>query len=143
VASNGLNVQGVASATGNITGGNVLTGGLISATGNITGAYLLGNGSQLTGISAGTPSSISSGTSDVSVVSANGDVTISANGTPNVAVFSTGSLTLQGAVATPKIIASNVAIASNVNAMLLGPLVFADGVGMTVPTTSTVYVYAS
>jgi hypothetical protein len=38
------------STTGNITGGNLLTGGLISATGNVTGNYILGNGSQLTGI---------------------------------------------------------------------------------------------
>jgi hypothetical protein len=38
----------------NITGGNVLTGGLISATGNITGNYFIGNGSQLTGITANT-----------------------------------------------------------------------------------------
>ena len=63
-------------ATGNVTGGNVLTGGLISATGNITGGnilfgsgivsgtgnitttanisggYILGNGSQLTGVNS-------------------------------------------------------------------------------------------
>ena len=52
VASNGLTSQGILSATGNVTGGNILTGGLISATGNITGNYHIGNGSQLTGISA-------------------------------------------------------------------------------------------
>ena len=38
--------------TGNITGGNILTGGLISATGNVTGNFFIGNGSQLTGITA-------------------------------------------------------------------------------------------
>ena len=38
--------------TGDTTSGNVLTGGFISATGNITGNYFIGNGSQLTGISA-------------------------------------------------------------------------------------------
>jgi hypothetical protein len=111
--------------------------GIVSATGNITGNYFIGNGSQLTGVVAAL---ISNGTSNVSVVSSGGDVTISANGTPNVAVFSTGSLTLQGPIATPKTIVSNVVIANNVNAMLLGPLVFADGVGMTVPTSSTIYV---
>jgi len=41
------------SATGNVIVGNVLTGGLISATGNVTGNYFIGNGSLLTGISAG------------------------------------------------------------------------------------------
>ena len=40
--------------TGNITGGNLTTGGVISATGNITGSFILGNGSQLTGITATT-----------------------------------------------------------------------------------------
>jgi len=39
------------SVTGNVTGGNILTGGVVSATGNITGNYFIGNGSQLTGIS--------------------------------------------------------------------------------------------
>jgi hypothetical protein len=40
------------SASGNITGGNILTGGLVSATGNVTGGYILGNGSQLTAVNA-------------------------------------------------------------------------------------------
>ena len=38
--------------TGNIVGGNVTTIGVVSATGNITGNYILGNGSQLTGLPA-------------------------------------------------------------------------------------------
>ena len=38
--------------TGNVTAGNILTGGLVSATGNITGNFILGNGSQLTGLPA-------------------------------------------------------------------------------------------
>jgi len=42
----------VLSVTGNTISGNLLTGGLISAGGNITGAYILGNGSQLTGLPA-------------------------------------------------------------------------------------------
>ena len=37
----------------NITGSNLLTGGLVSAAGNITGNYIIGNGSQLTGLPAG------------------------------------------------------------------------------------------
>jgi hypothetical protein len=51
VASNGLNVQGVSSASGNVTGGNVLTGGLISATANITGGNVLGTGVYKGGVS--------------------------------------------------------------------------------------------
>jgi hypothetical protein len=51
------------SATGNITGGNVIASGSlivgsfaptsVSASGNITGSFIIGNGSQLTGLPAG------------------------------------------------------------------------------------------
>jgi len=51
------------SATGNITGGNVIASGTliagtftptsVSASGNITGSFIIGNGSQLTGLPAG------------------------------------------------------------------------------------------
>jgi hypothetical protein len=44
--------SGNVSVGGNITGGNLLTGGLISATGNVSGNFFIGNGSQLTGITA-------------------------------------------------------------------------------------------
>jgi hypothetical protein len=37
-------------STSNVTGGNILTGGIVSAVGNIAGLYILGNGSQLTGV---------------------------------------------------------------------------------------------
>jgi hypothetical protein len=40
------------SSTGNVTGGNLRTAGAVSATGNVTGNYILGNGSQLTGLPA-------------------------------------------------------------------------------------------
>lgn len=63
------------STTGNVTGGNLLTGGLISATGNVTGNYILGNGSQLTGLPA------TYGNSNVvSLLSAFGSNTVSTTG---------------------------------------------------------------
>ena len=37
-------------ATGNVTGGNILTGGLISATGNVTAANFFGNGNTLSNV---------------------------------------------------------------------------------------------
>jgi hypothetical protein len=37
------------STTGNVTGGNILTGGVISSAGNITGNYILGNIANATG----------------------------------------------------------------------------------------------
>jgi hypothetical protein len=51
-------------------------------------------------------------------------------------------LTLQGAFGTPKTIVANIIVAGGINAMLIGPLVFGDGYNLTVPDSSTVYVYA-
>lgn len=52
VTGGNIVTSGIVTATGNITGGNLITVGQISATGNITGNYILGNGSQLTGINS-------------------------------------------------------------------------------------------
>ena len=49
----GGTISGDLVVTGNITGGNVVTVGIVSATGNVSGNYFIGNGSALTGISAG------------------------------------------------------------------------------------------
>jgi len=63
----------------------------IEASGNITGNYFIGDGSLLTGIDT-----IQNGTSNVRVVSADGDVTIGINGVGNIAVFSSSALELTG-----------------------------------------------
>ena len=87
----------------NITGGNVLTGGLVSATGNVTGNYINGNGFFLTGIITSV-ANINNGTSNVNIAAANANVTVSVNGTSNVAVFAstgeyiTGELSASGNV---------------------------------------------
>lgn len=88
-------------STGNVTGGNLLTGGLISAAGNITGNYFSGNGSQLTGITAanisGTVANATYATTAESAITA-GTVTTAAQ--PNItsvgtltSVTSTGNVT--------------------------------------------------
>jgi hypothetical protein len=86
------------SATANVQGGNVNTAGLITATGNIisaaniSGSFVLGNGSQLTGISAAVSvSKISNGTSEANIGASGGNANISIGGTANVAVFTTGT----------------------------------------------------
>jgi len=52
VTSGNVVTGGFVTATGNVAGGNINTGGLISATGNVTGNFFIGNGSQLTGVTA-------------------------------------------------------------------------------------------
>jgi hypothetical protein len=86
------------SATANVQAGNLRTTGLISATGNITsaaniaGTFFLGNGSQLTGISAAVSvSKISNGTSEANIGASGGNANISIGGTGNVVVFTTGT----------------------------------------------------
>ena len=84
-ASTGEYVTGVVSATGNITGGNILTAGVVSSTGNITGNYFIGNGSQLTGVTQLTQ--IVSGTTQLAVEIPSGNIQATINGTANVVVF--------------------------------------------------------
>ena len=53
IQAGNLLTGGQVSATGNITGGNILFGtGIVSGTGNISAGYFIGNGSQLTGVTA-------------------------------------------------------------------------------------------
>ena len=89
---------GAVSTTGNVSGGNILTSGLISAGGNITSAaniagnYILGNGSQLTGISAAvTVTKFVNGTSEGNAGSSGGNITFTVGGTSNVLVLSTST----------------------------------------------------
>ena len=95
ITGGNLRTSGSISSTGNITSGNVLTGGLVSAAGNITGAYILGNGSQLTGVDA---TQIINGTSNAKVVSSGGNIAVGIGGTSNVTVFATTGAFITGAV---------------------------------------------
>ena len=85
-------------ANGNITGGNIFTGGVVSATGNVIGNYFLGNIACATGYNSNT---IYNGTSNVLIATANGNITMSVDGTPNVVVvtsttFQTNNISTSG-----------------------------------------------
>ena len=85
----------------------------ITASGNITGNYILGNGSQLSGIITSV-SSLSNGTSNVAVTSSGGNVTVGVGGTPNVAVFSATGANIAGTFnATGNTALANVLIAAS------------------------------
>lgn len=114
IASANLNLLGNLSIAGNvnsalmvranITGTNVITGGTISAAGdistlgNVTGSYIIGNGSQLTGIVVSGGSSINNGNSNVRIGGVNANVTVGVNNVSNVAVFTTTGLSVAGNV---------------------------------------------
>jgi hypothetical protein len=118
------------------TGANIA--GTLNATGNVTGNYFIGNGSQLTGVAV---TSISNGTSNVAITTANANITMGINGDNNTVVISPGSIFVNGVFATPKNITSNVQMANNTNATVISPLTIADGYTMSVPDGSTVYIW--
>ena len=120
--------------------------GTVSSTGNIianSSSFFIGNGSQLTGIASGTANSIENGTSNITIPVANGSIQFAIGGSANTMTLDQGSLTMYGTFATPKHIASNVTVSPNVNAVLYGPLNVDEGVGITVPTSSTLYIIGS
>jgi hypothetical protein len=86
------------STTGNIiANANVLANGQISALGNVTGNYIFGNGALLTGVITSV-ANINNGTSNVTVVSSGGNITVGVNGSGNVVVFANTGAYVAGVV---------------------------------------------
>jgi len=138
--------SGTISTGGNVLGNNIIVSGTISAVGNITanvGSFFIGNGSQLTGVVVGPSNAVQNGNSNITIPVANGSILFAVGGEANTLVIDPGSLTMYGSFANPKVIAANIAISPNVNAVLYGPLNVDEGVGITVPTSSTLYIIGS
>jgi hypothetical protein len=94
------------SLSGNITGGNLRTGGLISAAGNVTGNYILGNIAFTSGLPS--TNTIQNGNSNVLVSSSAGNVSINVNGiSPIVVVTPVGMQVTGGLSATLSITGGN------------------------------------
>ena len=111
--------------------------GVVSATGNITGNYFVGNGSALTGIATGIPTQLANGTSNINIASANGNIEFAVGSSPDTMIVSPGELTVYGVYSNPKTISSNIAIAPNINSLLIGPVSIAAGINIYVPDSST------
>lgn len=96
VTGTGINVSGTLNTTGNANVGNLTigtgTGGSVTGANSITANYFIGNGALLTGIST-SPNSIFNGTSNVSIDTADGNVTVGVNGTANVFVVANTGVT--------------------------------------------------
>jgi hypothetical protein len=92
---------------------SAITGASVSVTGNITGNYILGNGSQLTGIDA---TSIQNGTSSVSVIASGGNVRANIAGATVTTTYASG-LAVTGLVsATGTVTGGNIVTAGLVSA---------------------------
>ena len=95
------------STTGNIiANANVLANGQISALGNVTGNYIFGNGALLTGVITSV-ANINNGTSNVTVVSSGGNITVGVNGSGNVVVFANTGAYVDGVVSASGNITAN------------------------------------
>ena len=132
-----VTVAGYLSATGNVTGGNLLTGGLISATGNITGNYFLGNVACASGIYA---SRIFNGTSEANIGTSGGNANISIGGVSNVIVFATtgeyvtGLLSVTGNITGGNVSATN---HTGTNVSITGTVTAASTVGGVITGSSS------
>jgi len=82
---------------GNTASGNLSTLGQVSAAGNVTGNYIFGNGALLTGVITSV-ANINNGTSNVTVVSSGGNITVSVGGTANVVQFANTGAFVTGVV---------------------------------------------
>jgi len=94
----------------------------VSATGNVTGNYILGNGAFLSGVITSV-ANINNGTSNVTVVSSGGNVTVGIGGTSNIAVFATTGEYVTGIISA----SGNIISAANITGgnVLTGGLVSA------------------
>jgi hypothetical protein len=135
VTGGNLATGGTASVTGTITGGNIDTGGTVSATGNITAgasSFFIGNGSQLTGVTASsvdannlTGTTLASSVVNSSLTSVGSLTNLSVVGTTQ-----SGNLQTAGLIsATGNVTGGNVLTAGNVSATgeITGGNVFTGG----------------
>ena len=95
VTTSGGNIAANIGATSNVlvlasTGAYV--DGVISATGNVTGNYILGNGACLTGVITSV-ANINNGNSNVRIDSSGGNVLANVGGTANVFTITTSGIT--------------------------------------------------
>ena len=123
VTGTGVNVAGILNATGalvigsasggNLTGANVISANTGNFSANVTASYFLGNGSQLTGISVSS-NSIFNGNSNVSIATANGDITMSAVGNANVVVVTGTGVNVAGTLNTTGTLTIGAATGGNI-----------------------------
>jgi hypothetical protein len=121
------NSSGNAVITANASSAVVNVTGALSATGNVTGNYLLGNGALLTGVITSV-ANINSGTSNVTVVSSGGNVTVGVGGTANVVQWATTGEYVTGVVsASGNITGGNLSVSTGT--VTLGSIVNANANG--------------
>ena len=100
VVNSNANVTVSSAGTANVltvSNTGAFVSGVVSATGNVFANYFIGNGACLTGVVTSL-ANINNGTSNVTVVSSGGNVTVGIDGNGNIAEFSTTGIRITGVV---------------------------------------------
>lgn len=109
-----------------------------NADGNITGNFFIGNGSQLTGISASVSFPLANGTSNINIPTASGNINFSIGGSANEVVFTSTGVNVAGTINATDVITGNGSGLSALNASNIstGTLAVGRG-GLGITTTPT------
>jgi len=102
-------------ASGAVTGGNLLTGGTVSASGNITSSgVFVGDGSGLTNVvgNIGSASQLTSGTTELNIPVANGNIVANVGGSTNLFQWSTLGFSAQGNVTSGNLVTAGATTAT-------------------------------
>jgi hypothetical protein len=119
-------------ASANINANNFVASSNILATGNVLGSYILGNGAFLTGIDT---TLISSGTSNVRVTTAGGNIAANVGGVANVFVITSTGVNVTGTLGiTSNITGGNLTTTGTAN---IGTLAVTGAAAITGNTTVT------
>jgi hypothetical protein len=114
VTAGNVATAGFVTATGNVTAGNVFTAGFVTATGNITSnAFFIGDGSLLTNVSANV-STVANGTSNISISTANGNITMAVSGAGNVVVVNPLGITVSADIGATGVVSATGNVTGNV-----------------------------
>jgi hypothetical protein len=109
-----------------------------NADGNITGNFFIGNGSQLTGISASVSFPLANGTSNINIPTSSGNINLSAAGAANVLIVTGTGVNVTGTFNATGVITGNGSGLTALNAgnISTGTLVVGRG-GLGITTTPT------
>jgi len=142
-----INTTGIVTASGGFRVGSAYTvrsNGNVETVGVITATKFSGDGSDLTGVAAGVWTETAVGVSTIKTAGIN---TTGLKGTAAGAATSEGAVQAHGSVSvfdgfimTDKQIDKNLTLPSDKNAILIGPVTIATGIGITIESGATLLI---
>jgi len=142
-----INTTGIVTASGGFNVGaayTVRSNGNVETVGVITATKFSGDGSELTGVAAGVWTETAVGVSTIKTAGIN---TTALKGTAAGAATSEGAVQAHGSVSvfdgfimTDKQIDKNLTLPSDKNAILIGPVTIATGIGITIESGATLLI---